>query len=276
MVLLGFAFGWALLAVLSVRFTDQPQRWAVAPAVFFAVAGLISLLPTGSVVQKVFGWVWPPLLLGLVVWMIIRARRQLRSRTRRWIVYPLLTLLALASIGGGYETVRESIDATAYPPPGQLIDVGGHRLHLNCTGSGSPTVVLEPGLGEVSPAMGWIAPVVAGVTPGSACTTVRVEDGAILPTGHRTPPKQPPICTHCWIVDTFPGRTCSPVTPSAASTSSPSPPPIPTRLPAWCCWTPPHRYPVRSPNQGRVLRPRRSHLRVAASRSSPRCRPSDR
>jgi pimeloyl-ACP methyl ester carboxylesterase len=95
------------------------------------------------------------------VWMIIRARRQLRSRTRRWIVYPLLTVLALASIGGGYETVRESIDATAYPPPGQLIDVGGHRLHVNCTGSGGPTVVLEPGLGEVSPAMGWIAPVVA-------------------------------------------------------------------------------------------------------------------
>jgi pimeloyl-ACP methyl ester carboxylesterase len=160
-VLLGFAFGWASLVVLSVRFTDQPQRWAVAPAVFFAVAGLISLLPTGSVVQKVFGWVWPPLLLGLVVWMITRARRQLRSRTRRWLVYPLLTVLALASIGGGYETVRESIDATAYPPPGQLIDVGGHRLHLNCTGSGSPTVVLEPGLGEVSSAMGWIAPVVA-------------------------------------------------------------------------------------------------------------------
>ena len=49
------------------RFTDQPQRWAVAPAVFFAVAGLISLLPTGSVVQKVFGWVWPPLLPGLLV-----------------------------------------------------------------------------------------------------------------------------------------------------------------------------------------------------------------
>jgi hypothetical protein len=115
-----------LLVVLSVRFTDQPQRWAVAPAVFFAVAGLISLLPTGSVVQKVFGWVWPPLLLGLVVWMIILARRQLRSRTRRWIVYPLLTVLALASIGGGYETVGESIDATAYPPPGQLIDVGGY------------------------------------------------------------------------------------------------------------------------------------------------------
>ena len=30
-VLLAFALGWALLAVLSVRFTDQPQRWAAAP-----------------------------------------------------------------------------------------------------------------------------------------------------------------------------------------------------------------------------------------------------
>ncbi len=45
--------------------------------------------------------------------------------------------------------------------PGQLIDVGGHRLHLNCTGSGSPTVVLEPGGGEMSSNLGWIAPAVA-------------------------------------------------------------------------------------------------------------------
>jgi pimeloyl-ACP methyl ester carboxylesterase len=160
-VLLGFALGWALLAVLSVRFSDQPQRWAAAPAVFLALAGLISLLPPGSVVQDVFGWVWPPLLLGLVIWTMLRAHRQLRSRTRRWLVYPLLVVLGLSSIGGGYETVRESIDATAYPAPGQLIDVGGRRLHLNCTGTGSPTVVLEPGHGEVSSAMGWIAPAVA-------------------------------------------------------------------------------------------------------------------
>src|SRR5215207_5455636 len=59
-VLLAFALGWALLAVLSSRFSDQPQRWAAAPAMFMAVAGLISLLPPGSVVHDVFGWVWPP------------------------------------------------------------------------------------------------------------------------------------------------------------------------------------------------------------------------
>jgi pimeloyl-ACP methyl ester carboxylesterase len=45
--------------------------------------------------------------------------------------------------------------------PGQLIDVGGYGLHLNCTGSGSPTVVLEPGAGEMSSNLGWIAPAVA-------------------------------------------------------------------------------------------------------------------
>src|SRR5215204_4631239 len=31
-VLCGFALGWAMLTVLSVRYTDQPQRWAAAPA----------------------------------------------------------------------------------------------------------------------------------------------------------------------------------------------------------------------------------------------------
>ena len=160
-VLLGFAVGWALLAVLSVRFTDHPQRWAAAPAVFLTVAGLVSLLGSDTVVGHGFRWVWPPVLLVLVVWSITRARRQTPRRARRWLVYPLLAGLGLSAIGGGYETVRESIDAAAYPMPGQLIDVGGHRLHLSCTGSGSPTVVLEPGHGEVSSAMAWITAGVA-------------------------------------------------------------------------------------------------------------------
>jgi uncharacterized membrane protein len=51
---------------LSVRFSDQPQRWAAAPAVFFTLAGLISLIGSDTV-NYVFGWVWPPVLLGLVV-----------------------------------------------------------------------------------------------------------------------------------------------------------------------------------------------------------------
>ncbi|HET9648293.1 MAG TPA: alpha/beta fold hydrolase [Microlunatus sp.] len=159
-VLLAFAVGWALLAVLSMRFTDQPQRWAVVPAVFMAVAGLVAL--SGLVaVQAVFAWIWPPVLLGLVVWTFLRIRRDMHSRAGRWLLYPVLAVLVVASIGGGFETVRESLDAKAYPMPGQLIDVGGHRLHLQCTGSGSPTVVLQPGGGASSSDVAWIAASVA-------------------------------------------------------------------------------------------------------------------
>jgi pimeloyl-ACP methyl ester carboxylesterase len=159
-VLCGFALGWAMLAVLSVRFTDQPQRWAVAPAVFMGLGGVL-LVGFGSSVRGVLDWVWPPALLALVIWILVRVRRQLRSRSGRALLYPVITMLALAAIGGGYQTVGAAEDAQAHPMPGQLIDVGGHRLHLNCTGTGSPTVVLEPGGGEMSSNLGWITPAVA-------------------------------------------------------------------------------------------------------------------
>jgi pimeloyl-ACP methyl ester carboxylesterase len=40
------------------------------------------------------------------------------------------------------------------PPPGKLIDLGGHRLHVNCAGKGTPTVLVENGLGDFS--FDWI------------------------------------------------------------------------------------------------------------------------
>ena len=36
------------------------------------------------------------------------------------------------------------------PPPGQLVDVGGRRLHINCQGEGTPTVLLDSGVGGFS------------------------------------------------------------------------------------------------------------------------------
>ena len=38
----------------------------------------------------------------------------------------------------------------APPAPGRMVDVGGHSLHIRCTGRGAPTVVVESGLGDVS------------------------------------------------------------------------------------------------------------------------------
>jgi len=76
------------------------------------------------------------------------------------VVYPLLGIYALAAVGGGYETIREALDRRIIAP-GQLVDVGGRRLHLRCAGSGTPTVLLESGLGETGAYWGWISPAVA-------------------------------------------------------------------------------------------------------------------
>ena len=167
-LLLGFAAGWALLAVLSARFTHRPQRWAAVPAAAMGISGtgLIALAP-GAGTLSALGWVWPPLLLVLVTWMIVRARRRPASRLQPWLLYPIFGALALTAIGGGYETVANATDQrVAHVAGGRLIDVGGgRRLYIRSAGSGGPTVILEPGLGESAREMArWIAPDVARTT----------------------------------------------------------------------------------------------------------------
>ncbi|MEO6513901.1 MAG: alpha/beta hydrolase [Candidatus Saccharimonadales bacterium] len=165
-IMVGFAAGWLMLAVLSTRTTDQPQKWAYVPALYFGVVGLLLIVwrPSGNLIAA-SGWVWPLVLAGLTVWMYMQIRLELKSRSRRWVLYPVLVVLMLASIGGGFERIHETVVRNNYPVQGQLVDVGGYRLHIQCTGTGSPTVVLEAGLGEPSPIMSaWIAPAVAKQT----------------------------------------------------------------------------------------------------------------
>ena len=162
-VLAGFAVGWALLAFLSTRFTDQPQRWAAAPAALMGIGGLL-LLAFGAPAREVLAWVWPPAVLGMAIWMGVHVRRHLGSRggrSARAMLYPVIAVLALGAVGGAYQTLGERADAATHPMPGQLVDVGGRSLHLSCTGSGSPTVVLQAGGGEMSSNLGWIAPAIA-------------------------------------------------------------------------------------------------------------------
>ena len=90
--------------------------------------------------------------------------RAARSRVRRRLLATLLAVIALLTVAATYEAVQEAVDARTQAMTGQLVDVGGHRLHLRCTGSGSPTVVLEPGLGEASPVLSLVASQVAADT----------------------------------------------------------------------------------------------------------------
>lgn len=65
-----------------------------------------------------------------------------------------------------------------FPPPGKLVDVGGWRLHLNCTGEqrpGQPVVILEAGLGDFSVEWSLVQP---GVAKSSrVCSYDRAGDG---------------------------------------------------------------------------------------------------
>jgi pimeloyl-ACP methyl ester carboxylesterase len=76
-------------------------------------------------------------------------------------MYPLCAVLALSAVGGVTETVWESASHNPHPAAGATFDVGGHRLYLECSGTGSPTVLLANGFGEHTPSWAWITPAVA-------------------------------------------------------------------------------------------------------------------
>jgi pimeloyl-ACP methyl ester carboxylesterase len=72
-----------------------------------------------------------------------RRRRGLGSWIRRGLVWMIVGLLALAVIGAIYQAIATEVDQRTYSPPGEMVDVNGHLLHINCIGEGSPTVILE-------------------------------------------------------------------------------------------------------------------------------------
>jgi pimeloyl-ACP methyl ester carboxylesterase len=85
-----------------------------------------------------------------------------RLRRALKLVSPIAIFAVL--VGATYQGVSTAIERREYPPPGVMVDVGGHQLHLFCSGSGSPTVVFEsPALGT-SGAWAWVTPLVAART----------------------------------------------------------------------------------------------------------------
>ena len=70
----------------------------------------------------------------------------------RWAGKALLwlagALLALAAVGAVYQAVATWRAEDAHPPPGEMVDVGDHELHIDCAGRGSPTVILEAASGS--------------------------------------------------------------------------------------------------------------------------------
>jgi len=94
----------------------------------------------------------------------VNAPKQRGRRVFLWVGGIAAGLVVLSLVGAIYESLAEAAEVRAYPPPGQMVDVGGYRLHINCTGNGSPTVVIESGWGDSSASWGWVQPEVAKTT----------------------------------------------------------------------------------------------------------------
>jgi pimeloyl-ACP methyl ester carboxylesterase len=85
---------------------------------------------------------------------------------RKWRrLSPLWCGLAMLGANGAlYAQGAVHAASRAITPPGILVDIGGQRLHVNCTGTGSPTVLLESGLGDVSVIWALVQPGVSAFT----------------------------------------------------------------------------------------------------------------
>ncbi len=117
---------------------------------------------------------------------------RLGRRVLRWIGWGLAALVGLIAVlalaGASYEAIAATGDARRYPVPGQLVDVGGYRLHIQCVGAGSPTVVLDAGLGGSSLDWSLVQSELGSIT--RVCAYDRAGMGWSDPSPHPRTPRQ--------------------------------------------------------------------------------------
>jgi pimeloyl-ACP methyl ester carboxylesterase len=106
----------------------------------------------------------------LIAWFSTRRVLSLRNRTLpTWrkmterIVLSVVVLVAVAvAASSGFNAI--ALHHFRSRPPGQMYRVNGHTMRIACTGSGSPTIVLDAGLGNDGLIWGGVQPVLAKTT----------------------------------------------------------------------------------------------------------------
>src|ERR1700733_13379935 len=89
---------------------------------------------------------------------------------------------AAAAVSFTYQKIAEARDRRRFPPPGQLVDIGGRCLHLMETGEGSPAVITTPALGES--VLGGLPVLQGAAAETQACIYDRAEIGWSDPPPH--------------------------------------------------------------------------------------------
>jgi pimeloyl-ACP methyl ester carboxylesterase len=88
-----------------------------------------------------------------------------------------VSMAVTAGMGGG-RAAAQGEASPPFPPPGRLVDVGGWRLHLNCTGDtrgAAPTVILEAGASDFSSEWSLVQPSVSAFA--RVCSYDRAGEG---------------------------------------------------------------------------------------------------
>jgi len=99
-----------------------------------------------------------------------------RKKTLLRSALAVLSLLILVLLTGAvYQFTESEVDIHKHPAPGRLVDVGGYRLHLLCSGHGSPTVIFEAGIADDSLTWSAVQPEIAQKT--RACSYDRAGYG---------------------------------------------------------------------------------------------------
>jgi pimeloyl-ACP methyl ester carboxylesterase len=76
----------------------------------------------------------------------------------------IVVLICLAVSGFVYENISEARGRRFHLAPGRLVDLGGYKMHIYCTGQGTPTVILDSGLGDGYISWRKVQPPIARIT----------------------------------------------------------------------------------------------------------------
>jgi pimeloyl-ACP methyl ester carboxylesterase len=83
----------------------------------------------------------------------------------KWLIVAVGISVGLLVVAGAtFQFSMTLWESHLYPPPGKLVDIGGLRLHINCTGAGSPAVILEAGPNDSSVIWQLAQPKISGFT----------------------------------------------------------------------------------------------------------------
>ncbi len=217
-LLLGFGFGWALMATLTVRRTRQPQRWAVVPAVAMGATGTaLVVFSPGNETITALNWVWPPLMVALAAWMFVQMRRSVTGQGALGAhpgdrgAGPGLDRRHLRQHRahrrpGHLRRPGEAVRRRRPPaPPGLPRPRLPHRRALQRARRG----LRRPGRGSPPPSQR---------PPGSAPTTAPDRAGATTPRAPRTASSRPRTCTRSSPRPASTAPTCWSGTPPAGPT----------------------------------------------------------